>query len=153
MKNSVNFKKISIYGAPERSPGFLLWHISTTWRTSIEKVLKPLELTHPQFVILAAIGWLTRDGDSTTQADLGKMAALDPNTVSQVIRGLEQKELITRKISSDRRAKNPSLTKKGSDALKKAIPAVEKRDGEFFHDLTTEEMNCMIVIFQQLTPN
>ena len=29
-----------------------------------------------------------------TQALIGKMAGLDPNTVSQIIRGLEQKELI-----------------------------------------------------------
>ncbi len=152
MKKSINFKEISVHDTPDRSPGFLLWHISTAWRGSIEVMLKSMSLTHPQFVILATLGWLTRKGDRVTQALIGKMAGLDPNTVSQIIRGLEQKELIMREKSSDGRAKNPILTMKGSDILKKALPAVETKDTEFFHHLTAEEKECMISIFQKLIP-
>lgn len=152
MKKNVNFKDISVHDTPNRSPGFLLWHVSTAWRGSIELMLKSMGLTHPQFVILATLGWLTRKGDRVTQAVVGKMAGLDPNTVSQIIRGLEQKELIIREKSSDGRAKNPILTIKGSDMLKKAIPAVETKDAEFFHNLTLEEKECMIDIFQKLIP-
>jgi DNA-binding MarR family transcriptional regulator len=150
MKNKINFEEISVHDTPNRSPGFLLWHVSTAWRGSIEDMLKSISLTHPQFVILATLGWLTRDGDRVTQALIGKMAGLDPNTVSQIIRGLEQKELITREQSSDGRAKNPILTKKGSTLLKKALPAVESKDAEFFHQLNEEELTCMIGIFQKL---
>lgn len=146
----VNFKKISVYDAPERSPGFLLWHVSTAWRGSIETVLRSMGLTHPQFVILSTLGWLTRQGDRVTQAAIGKMAGLDPNTVSQIIKGLEKKTLIIRKQSSDGRAKNPILTKKGSNILKRAMPAVEGKDGEFFNDLTVDEMECMVTIFNKL---
>jgi DNA-binding MarR family transcriptional regulator len=149
MKN-VNFKEISVHDTPDRSPGFLLWHVSTTWRGSIEWMLKSIGLTHPQFVILATLGWLTRKGGRVSQAAIGKMAGLDPNTVSQIIRGLEQKELITREKSSDGRAKNPILTMKGSAILKKAMPAVETKDAEFFQKLTPQEMECMIGIFQRL---
>lgn len=152
MKKSINFKEISVHDTPDRSPGFLLWHVSTAWRGSIEQMLKSLGLTHPQFVILATLGWLTRKGDRVTQALIGKMAGLDPNTVSQIIRGLEQKELIMREKSSDGRAKNPILTMKGSDILKRALPAVETKDTEFFHNLTAGEMECMISIFQKLIP-
>ncbi len=152
MKKSINFKKISVHDTPDRSPGFLLWHISTAWRGSIEVMLKSMSLTHPQFVILATLGWLTRKGDRVTQALIGKMAGLDPNTVSQIIKGLEQKELIMREKSSDGRAKNPILTMKGSDILKRALPAVETKDTEFFHNLTVEEKECMIRIFQKLIP-
>jgi DNA-binding MarR family transcriptional regulator len=147
---SINFKEISAHDTPNRSPGFLLWHISTAWRGSIEWMLKSIGLTHPQFVILATLGWLTQKGDRVTQAAIGKIAGLDPNTVSQIIRGLEQKELISRKKSSDGRAKNPNLTMKGSAILKKAMPAVEMKDAEFFQKLTTEEIECMIGIFQKL---
>jgi DNA-binding MarR family transcriptional regulator len=150
---SVNFKKISVFDAPERSPGFLLWHVSTAWRGSIETVLKSMGLTHPQFVILSTLGWLTRQGDRVTQAAIGKMTGLDPNTVSQIIKGLEKKTLIIRKQSSDGRAKNPILTKKGSNILKRAMPAVEGKDGEFFNDLTVDEMECMVTIFNKLIPN
>lgn len=150
---SVNFKKISVFDAPERSPGFLLWHVSTAWRGSIETILKSMGLTHPQFVILSTLGWLTRQGDRVTQAAIGKMTGLDPNTVSQIIKGLEKKTLIIRKQSSDGRAKNPILTKKGSNILKRAMPAVEGKDGEFFNDLTVDEMECMVTIFNKLIPN
>lgn len=153
MKKSINFKEISVHDTPDRSPGFLLWHVSTAWRGSIELMLKSIGLTHPQFVILATLGWLTRKGDRVTQATIGKMAGLDPNTVSQIIRGLEQKEFIVREKSSDGRAKNPILTVRGSNILKKAMPAVETKDAEFFNNLTVEERDSMIGIFQKLIPN
>ncbi len=147
---NINVKKISAFDTPGQSLGFLLWHVSTTWRGSIELVLRSIGLTHPQFVILATLGWLTRQGDRVTQAAIGKMAGLDPNTVSQIIKGLEKKKLILREKSSDGRAKNPILTKKGSDILKEAMPAVEAKDAEFFQNLTKEEVECIMSIFQKL---
>lgn len=150
MVKKLNFKKISVHDTPERSPGFLLWHISTSWRSFIEAILKPIDLTHPQFVILATTGWLTRNGDETTQAAIGKLAGLDPNTTSQIIKGLEQKDLIKRGSSSDGRAKNPFLTAKGKAILAKALPAVETKDIEFFNTLNKKEMEFAIKIFQKL---
>ena len=151
MRKKLDFKKISTHEAPERSPGFLLWHVSTSWRSFIEAVLKSLDLTHPQFVVLATTGWLTQHGDLVTQAAIGKMAGLDPNTTSQIVKGLEQKDLIKREPSSDGRAKNPLLTSLGGKVLAKALPAVEKADTEFFHALTANEMEWLIKIFQKLT--
>lgn len=150
MNDNVNFKEISVHEGPEKSPGFLLWRISTSWRSSIESTLIPLGLTHPQFVVLAAIGWLTKDGSTVTQAVVGKMAGLDPNTASQVIRGLEQKNLIKREASLDARVKNPFLTKKGRQVLVKALPAVEMKDEQFFSSLSKKEMKSLITIFRKL---
>ncbi len=151
MVKSIDFKEISVHQTPERSPGFLLWHISTSWRTCIEATLKLMNLTHPQFVILATLGWLTRTGDRVTQVAIGRMAGLDPNTTSQILKGLERKDLIKRDSSSDGRAKNPLLTSKGSEILAKALPAVESTDAQFFDSLTNKEMESMICIFQKLT--
>ena len=152
MSERPNFKEISVYEGPKQSPGFLLWHISTSWRSSIEIILKTFGLTHPQFVILATTGWLTRNGDLTTQAAIGKMAGLDPNTTSQIIKGLEQKELIRRDKSSDGRAKNVSLTSHGTTALSRAMPAVEETDAKFFSILTEQEVSNLLRIFQKLIP-
>lgn len=150
MTKDLDFKKVSEHDTPDVSPGFLLWRVSTTWRSILEKALLEIGLTHPQFVILATLGWLTRNGDKVTQALVGKMAGLDPNTVSQIIRGLEKKELIKRVASSDARAKNPLLTKKGSTLLKKAIPLVESKDAEFFKLLSKGEVTHMLGLFQKL---
>jgi DNA-binding MarR family transcriptional regulator len=153
MKERLNFEKISVYEGPKQSPGFLLWRISTSWRSSLEAVLKTFGLTHPQFVVLATTGWLTRDGDLITQVAIGKMAGLDPNTNSQIIKGLESKELIKRIQSSDGRAKNVSLTPKGSRILSRALPAVEQEDAKFFNTLTKKESRSLISIFQKLMPD
>ncbi|MGA8163863.1 MAG: MarR family transcriptional regulator [Waddliaceae bacterium] len=150
MTDNFNFNKVSVHEGPDRSPGFLLWHISTSWRSSIEQVLKSFDLTHPQFVILAVLGWLTREGDRVTQAMIGKMASLDPNTTSQVVRGLEKKGFLKREPSSDGRAKNPILTDKGKGVLAKALPAVEAADHQFFNPLTEFEMETFLKIFQKL---
>ncbi len=150
MSERLYFEKISVHEGPKQSPGFLLWHISTSWRSSIETVLKTFDLTHPQFVVLATTGWLTRNGGLATQVAIGKMAGLDPNTISQIIKGLEQKALIKRAKSTDGRAKNVSLTSKGSEVLRRALPAVEQADATFFNILTKHERVYLIDLFQKL---
>lgn len=128
----------------------MLWQISTSWRSAIEAVLRSLELTHPQFVVLATLGWLTKNGERVSQADIGKMAKLDPNTISQIIKGLEQKTLIKREPSSDGRAKNPILTSKGRQILALAMPEVEMADAEFFNVLSAQEKTSFLGLFQKL---
>lgn len=150
MSERPNFKKISVHEGPKQSPGFLLWHISTSWRSSIEAVLKTFSLTHPQFVVLATTGWLTRNGELTNQAAIGKMAGLDPNTTSQIITRLEKKELIKREASSDGRAKNPKLTAQGNALLAQALPAVEQEDNKFFNVLSSQELEQLVRIFQKI---
>lgn len=151
MNKNKEFKHLTVFEVPEQSPGFLLWQVSTSWRSAIEAVLKPLSLTHPQFVVLAVLGWLTRNGDRVSQATIGKMAGLDPNTISQILGGLERKKLIKRVQSSDSRAKNPLLTKQGSEVLAGALPAVEDADDQFFKTLTAQEAKNMLDVFQKLT--
>lgn len=149
-KNNL-FKHISIHEVPEKSPGFLLWHSSTLWRSSIEAMLKSVNLTHPQFVVLATTAWLTKNGEYVTQVAIGKMAGLDPNTLSQIMRSLEKKELIKRIKASDVRAKNPVLTDQGLQLLNKALPIVETADTQFFKALTTQELEVIRGLFQKLT--
>lgn len=151
MTKKLNFKEVSIYEGPKQSPGFLLWHISTSWRGSIEAVLRTLGLTHPQFVVLATTAWLTKSGEFATQAAIGKMAGLDPNTISQIITTLEKKKLIRREASLDGRAKSPKLTNEGNELLAQALPAVEKADNKFFNTLSVRELETLVQIFQKIT--
>ena len=99
--------------------------------------------------MLARVGWLTKDGKSVSQADIGRMAGLDPNTTSQIIRGLEAKQFIKRKQSVDERSKNPRVTILGSEQLSKALPEVERADADFFIKLKTAEVGDMVKLFQK----
>lgn len=132
MSKKANFSKMSSHSTPEESPGFLLWRTSALWRRAIEAVLKKFALTHPQFVILATTGWLTKEGKQASQAAIGRQAGLDPNTTSQILRSLQTKGLVKRVLSSDERSKYPILTGKGVLILEQSLPAVEMCDAEFF---------------------
>lgn len=150
MKKQNDVRHFTVYKTPEESPGYLLWRVSTQWRSSIEATLKPLDLTHPQFVVLAVTGWLTQDGAIVSQIEISRAAALDPNTTSQVIRALEAKELIERIQTRDERSKNPIMTKKGRARLAQALPAVEQADTQFFNALNKKESEQIVTLFQKL---
>lgn len=71
-------------------------------------------------------------GKRASQAEIGRQAALDPNTTSQILRGLQAKGLIERSHNIDERSKYPILTAAGVESLSKAMPAVENADAAFF---------------------
>lgn len=137
-----DFAKSSSFKKAEDSPGFLLWRASTLWRRAIEAVLKPLDLTHPQFVALATIGWFAKTKTPITQAAISKHIELDPNTVSQILKSLEKKKLIARERTHDERSKNPTLTKSGAKRLSEALPAVENADAQFFSAVNLEKASA-----------
>ncbi len=153
MSKRTNIEKLTLFKTPEESLGYLLWHVSLSWRNGIEETLKPLDLTHPQFVVLATTAWLTRDGNHINQIDISKAAGLDPNTTSQILRGLEAKKFIKRARSLNERSKNPSLTDNGFNVLEKALPAVEKADSKFFKLLTNQEIDALVKIFRKIKIN
>ena len=119
----------------EESPGLLLWQVGSQWRRSIEKTLEPFDLTHPQFVALASVAWVGRSGLPTSQADVARHMKLDVNTVSQILRSLEEKGLIERKRTPDERVRSPVLTESGVERLGQSLPAVETADRLFFDPL------------------
>jgi len=150
MNKNVSFRHISEFNQPEQSPGYLLWRISTQWRSLVEKALKEHDLTHPQFVVLASLAWLTQDDKKVSQVDVGRMAGLDPNTTSQILRGLEKKKIIERTQSVDERSKNPAITVEGRALFKSVLPAVEKVDTIFFDRLKDSEKNILTKYFKKL---
>lgn len=139
------FSEVSQFKTAEESPGFLFWRVSTSWRRAIEAALKPLGLTHPQFVVLATIGYLTQGSKSVTQREIGGHAGLDANTTSQILKGLSLKGLIERK-AIDERSKSSLLTKSGGEVLAKALPLVEGADNRFFKAVDLHSQSAMAAL-------
>jgi DNA-binding MarR family transcriptional regulator len=147
----VAWKKVSQFDGPEHSPGFLLWQVSTQWRRQIEAALTTLGLTHPQFVLLASIGWLTRNHANTTQVELARHCSMDITMTSQVLRALEKRGFIERqKRNGDERSKFPLLTKSGAGLVEQALPLIETVDRKFFDKLGQDMSKC-IEILQKLS--
>lgn len=135
MKKS-EWEKITQFSSPEQSPGFLLWQVSTQWRRQISEVLAPLDLTHPQFVLLATLSWLTDHDKPVSQVQLARYCAMDAATTSQILRSLEKKGWIKRESGAhDERAKRPVVTPAGCALIEKAMPLVEEADEAFFAPL------------------
>lgn len=133
-------KKIEFhFKSPEDSPGYLLGQLTVLWQRKLKKVLDPLDLTQTQFVLLAALGWLSRTNDEVSQVDIARQSNSDRMMVSKVLRTLEEKDFITREgHETDTRAKIVRLTKRGEVVLQKALKEVEKGDLEFFSVLETK---------------
>ena len=120
------------YEEARDSPGFLIWRTTNRWQAAQRAVLKPFGLTHVQFVILASLTWLDAEGP-ITQRHLADHAAVDPMMTSQVLRVLEQRQLVTRRPHpNDRRARALMVTAEGRALANRAVVAVEACDRSFF---------------------
>lgn len=118
----------------EDSPGFLLWQSSMQWQRMLSEALKPLNLTHMQFVLLTACTFTyLSQNKAITQVQLAQLCKIDVMTTSQVLRTLEKKKLIKRcRSKEDSRAINTFPTEKGKRLTEKAIPIVESADEVYF---------------------
>jgi DNA-binding MarR family transcriptional regulator len=123
------------FASAEESPGLLLWRVTNRWQAAQRATLKPFDLTHVQFVLLAALTWLGHDGP-ITQRSLAGHAGTDPMMTSQVVRVLERRQLVVRTPhATDGRAWSVSATDAGVALANRAVVAVEACDEAFFGPL------------------
>jgi DNA-binding MarR family transcriptional regulator len=127
----------SVSSGPHDSPGFLLWRTTLRWQRSITAALRPLELTHVQFVLLAAVWWLSEQANSSerlpSQRQVAEHAAADVMMTSQVLRALESRGLVARTLDpADARVKRLTVTAGGRRLAEQAISVVDAADAEFF---------------------
>ncbi|EKN64814.1 MarR family transcriptional regulator [Schinkia azotoformans] len=127
-------------GESSESIGFLFIKVYNIWHREIKRKLREINLTHPQFVVLTTLGYLSKSHEDINQALIAREADMDVMTVSSIVKKLEQSELIVRNTSErDPRANIICLTKSGQDKLEIAVPLVERIDDVFFSSLGIEE--------------
>jgi len=127
------------FKSPNDSPGYLLGQVTMLWQRKQKRVLDPLDLTQTQFVLLAAVAWLSKKSKAVTQVDIARQSNADRMMVSKVLRTLEDKGFIIRKEhETDTRAKIIRLTASGEVILQKALIEVENADLDFFAALSAK---------------
>ncbi len=108
---------------PENSVGFWIWRMSLAYQNQVESVLRDLDLTHLQFLILVLSGWLNVTAPPVHQSDLVAISGVKAAQVSLMIKALKAKGLISQTMStSDTRARVIVLTPEGIGQLGRAAP-------------------------------
>jgi MarR family transcriptional regulator, organic hydroperoxide resistance regulator len=124
---------------PAESFGFRLWHVTHAWQRRLETALAPLDLTHLQFVMLAATNWLSRQGETPSQTRIAGFTGIDRMMVSKILRLLEGKGYLIRdRHPDDPRANRVDLSPAGQAALAEAIPVTRATQEAFFGRLSPE---------------
>jgi DNA-binding MarR family transcriptional regulator len=134
------------------SPGLLLWQVTNRWQAAQRAALKPIGLTHVQFVLLASLAYLDVAGP-VTQKQLADHAVADAMMTSQVLRALEQRRLVRREPhQSDGRARALAVTDDGRALANRAVVAVEACDREFFSRLG-DDVADLAGLLRRLAPS
>jgi len=110
-----------------------MWRIVHRYQREVDRALRPLDLTHLQFVVLTLVAWQARAGEKANQAALAKFGDIHPMQLSNMLKALEQKGAILRTPApSNALAKCVEITPAGIVALRKALPIVIKIQGRLF---------------------
>ena len=104
-----------------------MWRLATRWRVAVDRALAPLELTHAQYVLLAALHGLEQADRQPSQRELADETGLEPLYVSKLARTLEAKGLVARRRDSrDTRAVRLTLTSHGRGSVRSAMRIVQE---------------------------
>ena len=85
----------SKYKEAKASPGFLFWKRFNSWQRLIRERLEPLGLTQVQYAILAATSYL-ESAEHVTQQNVSDQLSMDKMMVSDLVKTLEKRNLLTR---------------------------------------------------------
>lgn len=139
---------------PEASTGYLLWQISSLRQRKINVELTGIDLTYPQFVVLAGINWLKQDNKIVNQVLLIKFTKMDKSVISSILKLLEKKQIVNRKTDpQDTRAKTLGLSKIGNTKLAKAMEIIKQVDIVFFDNTIINIDNLNELLFKILNKN
>jgi DNA-binding MarR family transcriptional regulator len=116
---------------PLSSPGFWLQRAAQAYLRELDARLRPMELTHTQFQLLAAAGWLSRDGEHPTQQQVADFAGADRMMTSKVLAVLETRGLLARAADAgDARVRRIAVTDAARELLRAATRVAREVDAE-----------------------
>ena len=120
-------------GPVEQSVGYVLKQAAVALRAAMDAALRPLQLTVPQYSCLELLG--QRPGLSN--AELARGVFVSRQAMNGVLRGLQQRGLVTRPASAPQgRALPTQLTDAGRERLQAASTAVRAVEKQMLNDLT-----------------
>jgi DNA-binding MarR family transcriptional regulator len=137
-------------GNPNEEVGYLIWRVSKYWQRGKHKILGEFGLTGSQLELLGTIYHMSRQKVEATQILLSQETEIDPMTTSTILRNLQKKGLISRKVSSaDTRARVVEVTDTGAKLFEKAITKVKEGQELLFENVDREALKTQLQILLQ----
>lgn len=125
-----------VLGPVEESVGYALKQAAASLRTAMDAVLRPLDLTVPQYACLELLG--QRPGLSN--AELARGTFVTRQSMNGVLRGLQDRGLVTRPATAPHgRALPTELTDAGRERLRDASTAVRHVERTMLAGLTPHD--------------
>ncbi|MGL5818751.1 MAG: MarR family winged helix-turn-helix transcriptional regulator [Phycicoccus sp.] len=127
----------------DRATGYLLKQVDVALRAEMDRALRPLGLTTPQYAVLEVLA--QRSGLSA--AGLARAAFVTRQTMTVIVRALEERGLVGADPDRRGRAQPMSLTPAGRRALRPASVAVGAVEARLVEGLTPRrqgELDAML---------
>jgi len=127
MCQDADMRQEQTVGSVEQSVGYALKQATVALRAAMDGALRPLELTVPQYACLELLG----QQPGLSNAELARGVFVTRQSMNGVLRGLQDRRLLTRPATAPRGRALPSqLTPAGRERLyaaSTAVRAVERR--------------------------
>ncbi|SDR87235.1 DNA-binding transcriptional regulator, MarR family [Brevibacterium siliguriense] len=122
MGQEKNAENIAGEDSLESLLGYQLKRLQSTLRSTMDETLRPLELTTPQYNCLEQL----RRRPGASNSELARGAFVTRQTMNTLLRGLQERELITRPAKAESGRVLPTrLTPAGAELLDQAASRVE----------------------------
>lgn len=127
--------------AVEESVGYVLKQAAAALRAALDAVLRPLDLTLPQYACLELLG----QKPGLSNAELARGAFVTRQSMNGVLRGLEDRGLVTRpSAAAHGRALPTQLTHAGRERLHAASAAVRTVEKQMLTALTNDGQSRLL---------
>ena len=138
----------------ENGVGFLLRLLEAKYDGLYQSVTRQTDITPRQFGVLMA---LLQQGPMTPSA-LAERISCDRNTVSEMLRRMTARRLISKKSHpDDRRSIQVQITAKGTNALMAVVPAAARLQDLMLAPLSQDDrahfLRCMLLIAKSPPPD
>jgi DNA-binding MarR family transcriptional regulator len=117
--------------------GYLLSRVMFALKSDVSAaVLDPLEVAFPEYLCMRVLSKYP----GQTNADLARALSVSPQAMNMVLRGLEERGLVTRPASvASGRSLPAQLTREGADLLKRTDAGVRAAENRLMVNMADEE--------------
>ncbi|MFB1296839.1 MarR family winged helix-turn-helix transcriptional regulator [Mycobacterium sp. pW049] len=139
---------VDMSGSDDQPLGYLLHRLATSLRGDVTTmVLEPLNLTFPQYICMRMLSRYP----GRSNAELARDVLVSPQAMNMVVRGLQERGLVTRPAEvSSGRSRPAELTRDGAAILRRTDDGIREAEQRVLASLSERDRRELRRILSQL---